>query len=114
MLELLYIGNNPEAIEAIGDMSDKFNLTQAVNGLKALSLLKGDYKTDAMLRQAIRDNYQDTTIILIAQRISSIMQSDHILVLDDGEMLGYGTHEELLESCEVYHEIYESQMGSME
>lgn len=73
-----------------------------------------DYKTDAMLRQAIRDNYQDTTIILIAQRISSIMQSDHILVLDDGEMLGYGTHEELLESCEVYHEIYESQMGSME
>ena len=73
-----------------------------------------DYKTDAMLRQAIRNNYQDTTIILIAQRISSIMQSDHILVLDDGEMLGYGTHEELLESCEVYHEIYESQMGSME
>lgn len=73
-----------------------------------------DYKTDSMLRQAIRNNYQDTTIILIAQRISSIMQSDHILVLDEGEMLGYGTHEELLEQCEVYREIYESQMGSME
>ncbi len=73
-----------------------------------------DYKTDAMLRQAIRTNYQDTTIIMIAQRISSIMQSDHILVLEEGEMLGYGTHEELLKDCEVYHEIYESQMGSME
>lgn len=73
-----------------------------------------DYKTDAMLRQAIRNNYQETTIILIAQRISSIMQSDHILVLDEGEMLGYGTHEELMEQCEIYREIYESQMGSME
>lgn len=73
-----------------------------------------DYKTDAMLRQAIRNNYQETTIILIAQRISSIMQSDHILVLDEGEMLGYGTHEELMEHCEIYREIYESQMGSME
>ena len=67
-----------------------------------------------MLRQAIRNNYQETTIILIAQRISSIMQSDHILVLDEGEMLGYGTHEELMEHCEIYREIYESQMGSME
>lgn len=73
-----------------------------------------DYKTDAMLRQAIRNNYQETTIILIAQRISSIMQSNHILVLDEGEMLGYGTHEELMEHCEIYREIYESQMGSME
>ena len=71
-----------------------------------------DYKTDAMLRQAIRKNYNDTTIVMIAQRISSVMYMDHILVLEDGEMIGYGTHEQLMDSCEVYKEIYESQMGN--
>ncbi|MBE5961548.1 MAG: ABC transporter ATP-binding protein [Lachnospiraceae bacterium] len=71
-----------------------------------------DYKTDAMLRQAIRKNYDDATIVMIAQRISSVMYMDHILVLEDGEMIGYGTHEELMDSCEVYKEIYESQMGN--
>lgn len=70
-----------------------------------------DYKTDAKLRGAIRDNYSDTTIIMIAQRISSIMQMDHILVLEDGEMLGFGSHEELLKHSEVYREIYHSQIG---
>lgn len=73
-----------------------------------------DYKTDANLRKAIREHYQNTTIIMIAQRISSIMQMDHILVLEDGEMLGYGTHEELLNTCLEYQEIYQSQMGSNE
>lgn len=73
-----------------------------------------DYKTDANLRKAIREHYQNTTIIMIAQRISSIMQMDHILVLEDGEMLGYGTHEELLNACLEYQEIYQSQMGSNE
>ena len=71
-----------------------------------------DYKTDANLRKAIREHYQNTTIIMIAQRISSIMHMDHILVLEDGEMLGYGTHEELLNTCSEYQEIYQSQMGS--
>lgn len=71
-----------------------------------------DYKTDANLRKAIRERYQNTTIIMIAQRISSIMHMDHILVMEDGEMLGYGTHEELLNTCSEYQEIYESQMGS--
>lgn len=73
-----------------------------------------DYKTDANLRKAIREHYQNTTIIMIAQRISSIMHMDHILVLEDGEMLGYGTHEELLNTCLEYQEIYQSQMGSNE
>ena len=70
-----------------------------------------DYKTDAKLRKTIREDYKNTTCILIAQRISSIMHLDHILVLEDGEAIGYGTHEELLKDCEVYREIYESQMG---
>lgn len=73
-----------------------------------------DYKTDSNLRGAIRRNYKDTTTIMIAQRISSIMHMDHILVMEDGEMIGYGMHEELLDSCGVYREIYQSQMGEDE
>jgi ATP-binding cassette, subfamily B, multidrug efflux pump len=70
-----------------------------------------DYKTDSNLRKAIREYYKNTTLIMIAQRTSSIMNLDHILVLEEGEMLGYGTHEELLKTCQVYQEIYQSQMG---
>ena len=69
-----------------------------------------DYKTDSLLRKATRENYQGTTTIVVAQRISSVMKLDHILVLEDGRMAGYGTHDELLHSCEVYKEIYQSQM----
>ncbi len=69
-----------------------------------------DYKTDSLLRKAIRENYEGTTAIVIAQRISSVMKLDHILVLEDGQMAGYGSHEELLETCEVYQEIFQSQM----
>ncbi|NLC19449.1 MAG: ABC transporter ATP-binding protein [Clostridiales bacterium] len=71
-----------------------------------------DYRTDALLRKAIRENYQDTTMIVIAQRISSVMKLDHILVLEDGKVAGYGSHEELLAACSVYQEIYQSQMMS--
>lgn len=70
-----------------------------------------DYKTDSLLRKAIRENYQGTTTIVIAQRISSVAKLDHILVIEDGHIAGYGTHDELLKSCEVYGEIYQSQYG---
>ncbi len=69
-----------------------------------------DYKTDSNLRKAIGQHFKDTTLIVIAQRISSIMHMDHILVLEDGEIFGYGTHEDLLKSCDIYQEIYQSQM----
>ena len=69
-----------------------------------------DYKTDSLLRKAIREHYHGTTSIVIAQRISSVMKLDHILVMEDGQMVGYGTHEELLNNCEVYKEIYQSQL----
>ena len=72
-----------------------------------------DYKTDAQLRQALREHYADTTSIIIAQRISSIYHCDKILVLEEGRCIGYGTHEELMESCGVYQEISQSQMGGM-
>lgn len=70
-----------------------------------------DYKTDANLRKELRQHYSDTTMIMVAQRISSIMTLSKILVLEDGEVIGLGTHEELLQQCSVYQEIYESQMG---
>ncbi len=70
-----------------------------------------DYRTDAELRQAIRERYQETTTIVIAQRISSIMTLDDIIMLEEGEMIGHGTHEELMATCAPYREIYEMQMG---
>ena len=70
-----------------------------------------DYKTDAYIRKQIRENKQGTTTITVAQRISSVMQSDLILVLDDGEVIGQGKHEDLMTNCETYREIYKSQMG---
>lgn len=72
-----------------------------------------DYKTDAFLRKELREHFQNTTTILIAQRISSILSADHILVLEEGQTIGYGTHAELMEQCAVYREIWESQMGGI-
>jgi len=68
-----------------------------------------DYATDAKLRQAIRHVEQETTTFIVSQRASSIRHADLILVLDDGKIVGKGTHEELLAGCEVYQEIYYSQ-----
>lgn len=73
-----------------------------------------DYMTDAALRKGIQENLAGTTVFIVSQRAASILQADQILVLDDGELAGKGTHEELLQSCEVYREIYESQFGKEE
>lgn len=71
-----------------------------------------DYKTDAALRMAIKENFRGRlTTVTVAQRISSVMNSDCIIVLDGGRIIGMGTHEELLDSCDVYREINQSQMG---
>lgn len=71
-----------------------------------------DYKTDASLRKELKTHFKDTTTIIIAQRISSIMHADHILVLEDGNCIGYGTHEELMQTSSIYQEISQSQMGA--
>ena len=68
-----------------------------------------DYATDARLRKAIREMEGSPTVFIVSQRTSSIQHADKIIVLDDGEIAGIGTHGQLLESCEVYREIYESQ-----
>ena len=70
-----------------------------------------DYRTDAALRKALREEYQGVTTIVIAQRVSSILHADHILVLEEGRELGYGDHQHLLKTCPVYQEIAHSQMG---
>ena len=68
-----------------------------------------DYATDSALRMAIKEKIKDTTVFMVSQRATSIMYADKIVVLDDGKVVGLGTHEELLKSCEVYQEIYYSQ-----
>ena len=68
-----------------------------------------DTATDARIRQAFREAIPGTTKLIIAQRISSVMDADRIIVLDDGRLNGFGTHEELLQSNEIYRDVYESQ-----
>lgn len=70
-----------------------------------------DMKTDCQLRQNLKESIGDATMIIVAQRISSILNADRILVIDDGRIIGNGTHKELLESCSLYREIAEIQLG---
>lgn len=72
-----------------------------------------DYRTDAALRRAVLEHHKDTTTILIAQRVSSVMNMTNILVMDDGRCIGYGNHEHLLAVCPEYREIFETQMGAL-
>ena len=69
-----------------------------------------DTKTDALIRKAFLEEIPDTTKIIIAQRVSSVQDADHIIVMDDGKISAYGTHEELLKSSDIYREVYESQV----
>ncbi len=73
-----------------------------------------DLKTDAALRKALAKNVKDSTVIIVAQRISTILHAEQILVLDDGRIVGKGTHEELLKNCSVYQEIAKSQLSASE
>ena len=73
-----------------------------------------DLKTDAKLRKALSNTVQDSTVIIVAQRISTILHADQILVLDEGQIVGKGTHEELMKTCTVYQEIAKSQMSAKE
>ena len=73
-----------------------------------------DFKTDKSLRTALADETEQATVIIVAQRVSTIMEADRIIVIDKGEAVGIGTHEELLNNCEVYKEIVSSQMSEEE
>ena len=73
-----------------------------------------DFKTDALLRQALESETKGKTVLIVAQRIGTIMDADQIIVLDSGKMVGHGVHAELLKSCRVYREIAESQLSEAE
>lgn len=73
-----------------------------------------DFKTDAKLRAALKEKMNDSTLIIVAQRINTIMDADKIIVLDDGEIAGIGTHADLLQNCQVYKEIASSQLSEEE
>lgn len=73
-----------------------------------------DFKTDAKLRAALKGYTKESTVFIVAQRVSTIMHADQILVLDEGRVVGKGTHEELLKNCETYREIAESQLSKEE
>jgi ATP-binding cassette subfamily B protein len=73
-----------------------------------------DFKTDAKLRAALKGRIQGATVLLIAQRVGTVMDADRIIVLDEGRVVGMGTHRELLKDCPVYHEIAQSQLSEEE
>jgi ATP-binding cassette subfamily B protein len=73
-----------------------------------------DFKTDRKVRENLKEEAKDATKLIVAQRIGTIMDADHIVVLSEGQMVGYGRHEELLQSCPVYRDIALSQLSKEE
>ena len=73
-----------------------------------------DFKTDAKLREELRKKTKDKTVIIVAQRISTILNADQIIVLEEGKIVGKGTHEELMKSCDTYVQIATSQLSKEE
>ena len=73
-----------------------------------------DYKTDVKLRNALKSKTEDSTVIIVAQRISTILHAEQIIVLDDGKIAGIGTHKELLKNCDAYYQIASSQLSEKE
>ncbi|MGM9899724.1 MAG: ABC transporter ATP-binding protein [Bacilli bacterium] len=107
---------NAKGTNLSGGQRQRILIARAILGKPDILILDDsssalDYKTDANLRQEIKNNLDGTTTIIVAQRISSILNCDHILVLDDGEEVGFGTHEELMRDVDVYRETYQIQMG---
>ncbi len=99
-----------------GGQKQRLTIARALVGNPEILILDDsasalDFLTDAALRKALRTQAKDMTVFIVSQRTSSLMHADLILVLDDGEIVGKGTHQELLATCPVYQEIYESQYG---
>ena len=106
----------PKGHNLSGGQKQRVYIARALAGKPEILILDDassalDYRIDALMRKGIKENYKDITMIVIAQRISSIKNCDKILVIDQGKISGYGTHEELCKSSIIYNEIYQSQMG---
>lgn len=106
-----------KGVNLSGGQKQRILLSRALAGQPQILILDDsssalDFRTDANLRQALKENFGNTTAIIVAQRVSSVRHAEKILFLESGEMLAFGSHEELLESCEPYREIAQMQMGS--
>ena len=95
-----------------------FQILRKIYGLQILILDDSssalDSITEAKLQEALRRELPGVTLLIVAQRITSVMSADRILVLDDGKVSGFSRHEELLAHCEVYRDIFRSQIGKVE
>lgn len=105
-----------KAANLSGGQKQRLLIARALAGKPQILILDDsssalDYQTDAAVRNAIRENYPDTTLILVAQRVSSVRNAHQILVLDEGRTVGLGTHEELMENCPLYRRIAKIQTG---
>lgn len=123
-----HIDKMPEGFESMvaikganlsGGQKQRLLIARALAGSPEVLILDDsssalDYKTDAAVRANIQDEYKDTTTIIVAQRVSSVRNADLIIVLDEGRIIGMGTHSELLESCGEYMEISRLQLGSVQ
>ncbi len=102
-----------------GGQKQRISIARALVGKPEIIILDDstsalDYATDLKLRKALQTDMAGTTVIMISQRTTSLKDADKIIVMDDGTSVGIGTHDELLETCEVYREIYQSQMNEKE
>lgn len=123
-----FINDKPEGFEApisqggtnvSGGQKQRLSIARAIAKRPELYIFDDsfsalDYKTDAKLRKTLKEELSDSTVLIVAQRISTIMNADQILVLDDGRIVGKGTHKELLKNCEVYQQIASSQLSEEE
>lgn len=136
--ELQKAADVAQASEFIGEMNEGFDTMLSEGGLnlsggqkQRLSIARAlvrrpeiyvfddsfsalDFKTDAKLRAALKKETADATVLIVAQRVGTVMDADRIIVLDEGSVAGIGTHRELMESCEVYREIVSSQLSEEE
>lgn len=99
-----------------GGQKQRLLISRALAAHPAILLLDDsmsalDYRTDAALRGQLREHFGDTTSVIVAQRISSVLHADRILVLEEGGVAGYGTHEDLMKTCEIYQDIWQIQTG---
>ncbi|HEX3027573.1 MAG TPA: ABC transporter ATP-binding protein, partial [Clostridia bacterium] len=102
-----------------GGQKQRMTIARALVGSPQILILDDsasalDFATDAALRKSIKNETAGMTVLIVSQRVSTIRRSDKIIVLDDGAVAGIGTHEQLMESCEVYQEICLSQLSKDE